>query len=162
MPRRISRLEIDFPAGTRFDTRSLARCSADVIRLRGVGACPPGSRLGGGTATVRTGQGAPGTPEGEFSETVSLYNAPRGMVIVFNGPATVILDASLRGGKLSFDVPPAPVALSLLDLKVGPRGRWAVTPRKCPAAKRWTTRATFSYTDGSVLRRESSTPCKRR
>jgi hypothetical protein len=83
------------------------------------------------------------------------------MVIVFLGPATVILDASLRDGKLSFDVPPAPVALSLLDLKVGPRGRWAVTPKKCPSSRRWTTRARFAYTDGSVLRREASSPCKR-
>jgi hypothetical protein len=162
MPRRVARLEIAFPAGTRFDTATLARCSAATIQLRGAGACPPGSRLGGGTATVRTGQAPPGTPEGEFTESVALYNSARGIVFVFSGPATVVLDAKLNGRTLAFDVPPAPFALSRLDLRIGPHRRWAVTPRACSPKRGWTVRAKFAYTDGSSLSREGTTPCSRR
>jgi hypothetical protein len=162
MPRRVARLEIEFPRGMRFDTKAIARCSAATVTMLGAAGCPPGSRLGGGSGTVRTGQAPPGTPGGEFTEAVTLFNARRGIVFLFAGPTPVVLTASLTGRRLVLTVPPAPVALARLSLRIGAHGRWAVTPRTCPASGRWKIRANFRYTDGSAVTRKSSSACARR
>jgi hypothetical protein len=162
MPRRVARLEITFPRGMRFDTASIPRCSAATVTLLGAAGCPAGSRLGGGSGTVRTGQAPPGTPGGEFTEAVTLFNARRGIVFLFAGPTPVVLTASLSGRRLILTVPPAPVALARLNLRIGAHGRWAVTPRTCPASGRWKIRAKFRYTDGSAVTRASSSACARR
>jgi hypothetical protein len=162
MPKRVARLEIAFPAGTRFDRGRLPRCSAALVRQSGAAACPAASRLGGGTGTVRTGTAPPTAPGGQFTESVSLFNSAHGIVFVFFGPATVVLDGRLNGRTLTLDVPPAPVALAKLVLRVGAHGRWAVTPPRCPASRQWTSRARFTYTDGSTLTRAARTPCARR
>src|SRR5205807_3211235 len=53
-PPALRRLVISLPAGTHIDTSVPARCEAsdDELRVLGDAACPPGSRVGSGQATV--------------------------------------------------------------------------------------------------------------
>jgi hypothetical protein len=166
MPKRAARLRITLPPGTRLDPSVLDRCTAETLRAGDPSACPPGSRLGGGTGSVRTGLAPPGTPGGGFTEAVHLFNADRGMVLLFSGPVPVVLPVALRGRTLDMTIPRAPVALSHLELRIGVhtegRRRYAVTPPRCPRSGSWTTTARFAYTDGTSATRTSRSACSRR
>jgi hypothetical protein len=147
------------PPGMRFDTSAVERCTASDLELavRGPAACPPGSRLGGGTA------------DGDFlgfrsTLTADLFNNTDEQILVARTPqfATVSRGAIHPDGSVEYASPtcfpalnppgcPADDALQLgSDMSVAPRGGYMTTPPTCPASGRWETPIRFWWSDGSV------------
>ena len=155
------------PPGLRFDTSVPDRCTASDLELalRGMAACPPGSRIGGGTA------------EGKFMGSAStleidLVNNTGEQIIIARSP----LSASVSRGKIhpdgsvEFATPtcypalqppgcPADNALQLgSDISAEPITRtedgatrsYLTTPPDCPSTGYWETPIRFWWADGSV------------
>jgi hypothetical protein len=164
------------PSGLRFDTSVPARCTASDLELalRGVAACPPGSRIGGGTV------------DGKFmgfanTLDVDVVNNTGEQIIVVRSP----LFASVTRGKIHPDgsvefvsptcfpalqPPGCPVdnALQLgSDIAVPPLTRtvngatrsYLTTPPYCPTAGYWETPIRFWWADGSVDTVVTRQPC---
>jgi hypothetical protein len=167
VPKTIKRIELRFHPGTRFDTSALARCRAsdDDIKSKGASACPAASKLGTGHTTGVFSSGS------EFTTDVTLFNA-RGQIVVLvtvdGTPVTEFRDR-VKGRTITIEpVLPDGVSLKRLKLRIGrhSKGRGARqrtymrAPPSCPASRRWTTVATFTYVDGSAQILRSSSPCK--
>jgi hypothetical protein len=156
------------PHGRRFDTSVPERCTASDLELalRGMDACPPGSRLGGGTA------------EGKFMDfppnrlDVDFVNNTGEQIIILRSPvfATVARGRIHPDGSVEFASPtcfpalqppgcPVDNALQLgSDITVPPltrssngvRRSYLTTPRYCPRSGYWRTPIRFWWADGSV------------
>jgi hypothetical protein len=166
------------PRGLRYDTSVPARCSASDLELalRGVAACPPGSRVGGGTADGKF-MGSASTLD------VDIVNNTGEQIIIARSP----LFASVARGKIHPDgsvefasptcfpalqPPGCPVdnALQLgSDILVAPLTRsengatrsYFTTPPSCPTAGYWSTPIRFWWADGSVDTVVTRQPCTR-
>ena len=176
------------PRGMRYDTRVPERCTATDLELsvRGGAACPPGSRLGGGTT------------EGLFFEPVAnafvltpyknaldmFNNANEQIMVIASGGFgyyTVVRGRIRSDQSVEFASPtcfPAPPAgqqcprdyiLQRGSSTVMPRytrssgGRvrsYFTTPPKCPARGYWQTRVKFWWADGAIDDLASNEPCR--
>ena len=164
------------PPGMRFDTSVPERCTASDLELalRGMAACPPGSRIGGGTADGKF-MGSASTLEIDF------VNNAGEQIIVARSP----LFASVSRGKIHPDgsvefatptcfpalqPPGCPVdnALQLgSDITVPPLTRtvdgesrsYLTTPPSCPTTGHWETPIRFWWADGSVDTVVTQQPC---
>jgi hypothetical protein len=150
-------------SGQRFDTSVPERCTASDLELalRGAAACPPGSRLGGGTT------------DGKFmGQTTTLpidvFNNTDEQIFVISSPfVTTVARGTLHpDGSVEFASPtcfpsvnppgcPVDNALQLgSDVTVPPYTRdgrsYMTTPPECPAAGHWETPITFWWADGAV------------
>jgi hypothetical protein len=160
------------PAGLRYDTSVPDRCTASDLQLQleGASACPPGSRLGGGSARGKF-------MGNETTLEVDLFNNEGEQVLLVHSPLirTVSRGRFGPGGTLEYASPtcypalvtcPTDTALQLgSSVSSQPyvrNGRnYATTPSKCPKTGYWQTRMEFFWKDGSedtVLTRQ---PCKR-
>jgi hypothetical protein len=165
VPKTIKRIELRFHKGTRFDTSALARCRAsdDKILSTGGAACPKASRLGSGHTTGVFSNGS------EFVTDVTLFNA-RGQIIVvvlLNGTPVTEFRDGVKGRTITIEpVLPAGVSLKRLKLRIGRHSKGQRTymrnPPTCPASRKWTTVAKFTYVDGSAQTIHDSSPCKRK
>jgi hypothetical protein len=168
VPKTIKRIDLTFHRGTRFDTSALARCRASdaEVRSKGVSACPVGSRLGSGHTNAVTATGD------RFTTDVTLFNA-RGQIIVLvalNGtPVTEFRDI-VEGRTIKIEpVLPPGVSLEQLKIRIGRHSKghgagqktYMRAPPTCPASRRWTTAARFTYVDGSSQTLHSASPCRR-
>lgn len=168
VPKTIERIDLRFHPGTRFDTSALARCRAsdDEVMSKGLSACPAGSKLGSGhtKAVFASGSG--------FTTDVTLFNA-RGEIVVLvalqGNPITAFHDR-VKGRTITIKpVLPPGVSLTRLKLRIGRHSKGSGAARKtymrappsCPASRKWTTVAKFTYVDGSSQTRRGSTPCRR-
>lgn len=182
------KLVIKFPAGSVFDTAvpSVCRASdADIISSKG-GVCPRGSKVGAGNAEAITGFGAGVDP---VQETVLAYNNKNELILYLTpkgaiGQTFVLrpkIKASRTGPTLTTVVPPlclpggsppdcknGEAVLTKFNLKTvgivktisGKRRNYVTTPPKCPKSKKWTTKTTFTYSDGSTAAVSSTSTCK--
>jgi hypothetical protein len=169
VPKTIKRIELTFHKGTRFDTSALARCHASdaVIKSKGPSACPATSRLGTGHTTGVFSNGS------EFVTDVVLFNA-RGEIIVLvslNGTPVTEFRDRVKGRTIEIEpVLPPGVSLKRLKLRIGPHSKghgakrrtYMSNPPTCPASRKWTTVAKFTYVDGSAQTIRGSSPCKRK
>jgi hypothetical protein len=169
VPKTIKRIELTFHRGTSFDTSALARCHASdaVIKSKGASACPKASRLGDGHTTGVFSDGS------EFVTDVTLFNA-RGQIIVLvflQGTLVTEFRDRVQGRTIEIEpILPARVALKRLKLRIGPHSRghgakrrtYMSNPPSCPASRKWTTVAKFTYLDGSSQTLRDSSPCKRK
>lgn len=166
------------PPGMRFDTSVPERCTASDLELalRGADACPPGSRLGGGTA------------DGKFMGSVNtleadLFNNTDQQIIVVRSPgfASVARGTIHPDGSTEFASPtcfpalnppgcPVDDALQLgSDISVAPFTRSAngvkrsylTTAPSCPTSGHWNTPIRFWWADGSVDTVVTHQPCTR-
>ena len=168
VPKTIKRINLRFHKGTRFDTSALARCHASdaEVMSKGVTACPAASRLGTGhtKAVLPSGAG--------FTTDVTLFNA-RGEIIVLvtlgGTPVTEFRDR-VKGRTITIEpVLPGGVSLERLRLRIDRHSRgsganrrtYMRAPRSCPASRKWTTSARFTYVDGSAETLRSRSPCRR-
>jgi hypothetical protein len=166
------------PPGLRFDTSVPDRCGAGDLQLalQGAAACPPGSRLGGGTADGKF-MGSASTLDVDF------VNNANEQIIVARSP----LLASVSRGKIGPDgsvefasptcypalsPPGCPVdnALQLgSDIDVpeytrsvdGVERSYMTTPPSCPSSGHWDLPISFWWSDGSsdtVVVEEPCTP----
>jgi hypothetical protein len=183
-PPYLRRLVFHPPSGTRFDTSVPARCTATDAQLAVMGpeACPPGSRLGSGTA------------EGLFFVPVThsfvldhfqhnsqvLNNADEQILLIQSEGFTVVRGRIRSDGSSEFNPPtcfPAPPAgqqcaddyiLQLKSSTVIPpytrttAGRvrsYVTTPPTCPAVGHWQTTIQYLWSDGSADSVVSDQPC---
>ena len=145
-PPPVRRARLRFPRGTRFDTSAVPRCTATDAELQaqGASACPGGSRLGGGSATVYLG-----SPD-HLAAAVDIFNADDAAVLLLStqpGDVLRVLRGEIRGSVVDATLPRLPVAggkeaaLTSLTVRLraaGTRSRpWLRTPRKCPRSRAW-------------------------
>ena len=168
------------PKGTSYDPRGPRSCTASEPELiaQGGGACPPGSRVGGGVVKVDTG--TPG-PERFVVADVKLFNNARdgnGELVYVNtirdnGGRTVIR-ANIKGRRTITRIdPPLPgtppdggaidtARLALLQhsrIIDGERHSYIVSPPECPDRGFWQTAVRFTYRDGIRQADRSSSEC---
>lgn len=168
------------PSGARRDTTVPELCTATDLELamRGPEACPPGSRLGGGTTVTAF--------LGEYPTEVQLdlFNNTGEQIIVARSPmvATVARGKLHPDGSIEFASPtcypalqpvpcPADTVLQLQTkmesppyVRKGPDGTvrsYLTTPAKCPKSGYWRTPVRFWWADGAEDLVVSRQPCKR-
>jgi hypothetical protein len=168
------------PRGMRYDTSVPERCTASDLELalRGPVACPPGSRLGGGTADGLVMERYPSTID------VDAFNNDGEQVMLARTPffATVIRGRMTAGGSsITFESPtcyPSTLAGCPVDnvrqrgssVKLPPYRRsvdgtvrsYLTTPSRCPKSRHWRGVIDFWWADGSTDRVVTRQPCKRR
>jgi hypothetical protein len=160
------------PPGQRFDTSVPARCTASDLELalRGAAACPPASRLGGGTA------------DGKFMGSttrlvIDLFNNAGEQVMVARSPlvATITRGTIHPDGSTEFAAPTCYPAISPAgcpvddvlqlgsDIAMEPYVRggasYLTTPPTCPAQGFWDTPVRFWWADGAVETIVTHQPC---
>jgi hypothetical protein len=168
-PPPIRELVIDAPAGTKFDASAPVVCEASDAELMasGPGACPPESRIGGGTIVVSTGFGAPFDP---FASPTPVFNDGRGWLEVSQDPSgsstIAITRLAVTGHRISGQIAATPggppdfqTAVSTVDLGFPAATGYVTTPPRCPRDGRWKTTATYRFGDGSSEVVSDETPC---
>lgn len=167
---------VRLPAGLRFDTTAVPRCTASdaAIRVLGSKACPEASELTVGKFSAVTGFGPPVDP---LAGDDHVFNGPRQLIEIITAPGAFLSPAfdrlTISGSTLTAHPPKAPggppdgeSSVRSLDFAVPVRARAGRTliraPRRCPATRRWTSTATFGFADGSHDTVASRSPCKRR
>ena len=167
------------PFGNSFDTTVAPQCTAtaDEIVASAGSACPPGSKIGEGSAEFITGFG-PGVDP--VPERVDVYNAPAGQMLHFTPTGSVgqtfVASGTFRPDGVWIDFPAlclpggtppdcanGEAAITVLDLTipqlVAPDGRSYVrTPEGCDSAG-WLMAGATKLKDGSMLFATSRTPC---
>lgn len=173
-PPAVTRNEIELPAGARFDDGAVPRCEASDadLRARGRDACPPQSVVGTGTIVVMTGFGPPADP---YPTDVTLYNAEGSVIELVQQQGTnntlAIDRAQVHGRTYVAAPPPTPggppdgqTVIRSVDFAfkppASPRARsFITTPPTCTSAGEWSSRGRFTYADGVVVTKLSTTPC---
>jgi hypothetical protein len=167
-----------FATGARIDTSVPERCGASDPQLvaQGAAACPPGSRVGGGTVRIDTGFPEPN----RFLQTdVVLINAKDELIFLFTDRASgarVPNRAAVRGGDSTVtNAPPLPgtppdgAAVDVVKLRIdavsrqagGARVGYLTTPPSCPKGGHWTNTARFTYHDGVSQAVPTDSACDR-
>lgn len=163
------------PAGTRFNTRALAECTASdgEIQVLGSKACPRQSKLTTGTLTAISGFGPPLDP---VVGDVHVFNGHNQIIEVITVPGRSIALASDRvtisGSTLTAHPPQAPggppdgqMAVKSIDYTIAAhvtgKGSLVTTPSDCPASGQWTSTGTFGFGDGRRETVVSKMPCER-
>ena len=175
-PKAVARLVVELPVGSGFDEGVVAVCRASDAELlaQGLSACPPASRVGGGTGSVVTGFGPPIDP---LRGDVHIFHGPGQLMNVGTLPGSdrvaVIDRGRIEGNRLihaegSAPAPGGPpdgrtsgkeVSLRLEPRSAGPR-RFLATPPDCPGGGAWTFRLIATYVDGTSDSASSTSPCR--
>ena len=163
-PPAVRKIVTEFAPGTRIDTSVPQACTASDAELMASGpeACPPGSKVGTGFATIDTG--FPG-PDRYLEEDLVFLNNRDELIFLFidratgarivnrsevNERGTVTVAPTLPG------TPPDGGAVDTVQLQIekvtrmvaGTRRAFITTPPGCPTLGAWTNIARFTYFDG--------------
>jgi hypothetical protein len=177
-PYAVKRMVFHWPGRHLGDTTVPARCNASDAQIlaQGPEACPPKSKVGGGTAVTDSGGGGDTRYQ---NVTVSTFNEKGGLIgvtVTDSLPLIRTVDHTKFDTKTrtkSTDVTPFPgvpppepyTPVKSLDLfypKLVRKGRaYGMTPKRCPRAGYWTFVADFIYHDGVKQSVESHSPCRR-
>ena len=167
----LKHLRIELPAGARFDTTAVERCTAtdaEVAATRG-DACPDASQVGSEVYVVDTG-----FPEPNRFVTVDIefFNERDGLIVFSqdrSAGSRIVSHAKLTANTYDLDYPPLPGTPpeggtnrsedATFTAATGPTGAFLTTPPSCPSEGFWTFRATFTYVNGEQHLRESRPPC---
>src|SRR3954469_12343829 len=163
------RIVIELPQGTRIDGDAVPVCTASDAELQALGpsACPAGSRVGGGTAELRTDGGPAFDP---FIDDVDIFNGGKELVELFTHQRDGVRIGVGRRQMTSPDTltetpPPQPGAppdfessVRVLDFKFA-ASPFITTPASCPADGQWRSKLTFDTADGHTYTASSTTPC---
>jgi hypothetical protein len=170
-PSPIRKVVVHAPAGTRFHTAAVARCTAsdDEIKAEGSGACPAESRLGAGKLTADSGFGPPVDP---IAGDITLFNSGTEVIEVVTAPGTDrtlgIDRLTIKGSTLTAHPPVTPggppdgeTAVRQIDFTIERKTGYVTTPRLCPRTRRWVATGTFGFKDGVEETLTSKAACKR-
>jgi hypothetical protein len=191
VPAPLSSIELAYPRNLGLATSGLglASCAPAALEMRGVGACPPDSWMGSGSAVVEIPVGSNVVKE---NARLALFagSSPDGYLhvlvyasSVFAVEAGLVFSGLLLAGRLSIAVPPIPALPGAADVAVtqmqvtlgGPltyyerlHGRNVVyhppgigLPDSCPGGG-FAFAATFAFADGTKARARTAVPCPRR
>lgn len=168
-PPAITHLDIALPTGTEFDGSAVPVCTASDAELMVLGrlACRADTQIGHGTISAVT---APGM--GPSATDTVWYNGGDHLIEIVLAPAGPGALARerlyVREGHLVADValfpggPPNSVSVTGVTFEIYERGSYLTTPRRCPAAQRWTFSAVFGFDDGTIQTARTTTPCSNR
>ena len=175
---------VGFPKGTRFDARAAPTCSATDpdFKRDGMSACPDGSRIGTGHATVES----TGTPVevGPVEVDATAFNRKDGSILVFSQQGGYLSSQLVRAKGRFQRTDPAPscvvttekppcehgeFAPRSLELTYPPRSRVVngrrhnllTTPRHCTKNGHWWFFDRHTFEDGSVDMFVNKPRCKR-
>jgi len=178
-PPPLRRLVIKGAEGSAIDTQVTTRCQVSDAKLRqeGEAACPPASRIGGGSAKVKA----------SLLPTVSyrsvLFNADHDQLELLTGapPApNVVVHGYIKGDIIDSPIPtcinggyvpkdcPTDQATLLSNTLSAPalttgsgatRRAYFTTPPTCPSSGMWQTPVTFFYGDGVEETLVTEQPC---
>ena len=170
-PSPIRKVVVRAPRGTRFHTGAVAKCEAsdDELQAEGRGACPAASRVGAGKLTADTGFGPPVDP---LAGDLTLFNSGTAIIEVVTAPGTDrvlgIDRLKIAGSTLTGHPPTTPggppdgeTAVRQIDFTIEKKTGYVTTPRTCPRSRRWTSRGTFGFKDGSEETLTSRAACRR-
>jgi hypothetical protein len=163
------------PAGFRYDTNALGKCTATdaELSLRGPAACPADSRLGDGTT-----EGLFLVPFmhdqvfDHFKHHLDIFNNTNEQVMLVESEGwTVVRGKFQPDGSEEFDsttcFPASPTGQCADDYiiqlgsttSIPEHGGYATTPATCPAEGYWTTTVRFWWADGTTDSVDSHQPC---
>jgi hypothetical protein len=167
-PPALTKLVVQLPAGTTFDTSVVPVCGASDTQLQtqGPGACPSGSRIGSGTFVGMTG--FPGIDP--LTADSVIFNGGTSLiedVLAPGGQATAGVDRlHIQGSTLTANPPSTPggppdgrTVPRQVDVRVDPHGSFLMTPPACPADGRWLATSTASFADGGSETDASEIAC---
>jgi hypothetical protein len=172
------------PRGMRYDTRVPQRCSASDVELQVMGpaACPPDSRLGGGTT-----EGLFMVPFADdfvfhrYKHPVDVLNNTNEQIVLIESEGFTVVRGRIRSdGSIAFKpptcFPTVPVGNCvddyIIQLKTSTMlppytrtssGRvrsYATTPPQCPIRGYWRTTVRFWWSDGSADSVVTKQPCR--
>lgn len=174
-------MDVRISRGLRVDGKEFPSCSPSDIQEKGAAACPKGSRVGSGSATLAVG--TPGHTQ-KVSDTIAFFNGPgRTLIADFTGTVagTIVVkvkpDSGVYGQKLRFNFPPSfqhPVAglnasLSEFSMKLGATKTVTVEKHKqklnfvayvgCPSSGVLTFGLHLEYSTDPALNSSSTMPC---
>jgi hypothetical protein len=170
------------PSGMHFDTSAPERCTASdaELQLRGPDACPPGSRLGGGTADGIVFVPFTGGELDHYHHNVYVLNNTNEQILLVEAEGYSVTRGQVHPhGSVEFNAPtcfPTPPTGQCADDHVlqlgssttipvytrsvdGVDRSYATTPATCPASGRWESTIEFWWDDGSVDNVVTGQPC---
>lgn len=163
----LDRLEL--PLGSRFNNDAVPVCAAtDIqIELLGRAACPAGSKVAEGWATVRTG--LPGSADRLAADLVG-YNTANGAAMVAfvpNSPIVFAVDRATTNGNVYVAHPPLipggppdlHTVVNSINLVFPANTGFVTTPDSCPGDRTWRYRAEFEFADGTTQDADGAIPC---
>jgi len=163
-------------SGIEVNTLAMPRCFAGdtQIEAQGESACPPESRVGGGTITADSGGGSPRVIENR----VTVFNANNEFILftestnVPGAPIRTSTRIHVDDGNWVTEAPPIPgmstsdpyLAIKSVRLTIDAhdehlRKPFILSPQSCPASGVWTNTANFTYRDGVTESASSTSPC---
>jgi hypothetical protein len=180
-PKASSNVVVNFPSGTKFNTKVPPVCSADAATIQQTNgaACEKKGSTSTGNATVGTGQAMANVKpllNTDVALSIKAYNAKGNKIIFYLVPQggvgnPLVLTGTTKGNKLSTPVPRieavggsgvfAVLTSFVLTTKAISKSgeNYVTTPKSCPG--KWTTKTNFTYTDGSSGSVSSTQPCKK-
>jgi len=166
----IDQIVVNFPAGSKFDTAAVTRCTATDQEIendeQGVaGACPAASKVGTGKGTAFLGDGAE-----PIVFDLGLYNRKGGMIldIMLAGKTAFFAAPSIAGRKMTIPLTQTPslnariTAFELDVAKKGPaRKPYLRTPSACPKSKKLTASLAARENGAGTVTTKDTTACRR-
>jgi hypothetical protein len=172
-PHSVSKVVLHYAKGTVIDTSVPERCTASdaQIMAQGAAACPPGSKLGGGTLETDNGS----SPPTRFvHNTVQVFSNGNDLIFLLetqNPPTRLVAHTQISGNTTTTDIPPTPGfpppepsnALKDETLHFPPYTRngkaYTRTPPTCPPVGYWTNTLEMTYQDGVTEKLIGRSPC---
>jgi hypothetical protein len=162
---RVARTTFVMAPGTRTNLAPFPTCTKAALLAKGPMACPKGSRVGSGSASVITG-----LPIDPIKLTAQIFVEKGGLIAYLTGSGqTQVIEMSVKANKIIAAVPrkcliesdcsQGEAVLKLLKVTIDP-GKLITTPPRCPGSHRWTNTAVYAYVNGDIERETSTTPCK--
>src|SRR5215212_9275218 len=166
----IDQITISFPAGTKFDTAAVTRCTASDEEVsnneNGVaGACPAKSKIGTGKGTAYLGD----SPDPVVFD-LGLYNRKGGAIldIMLNGKTAFSAAPVISGRKMTIPLnltPSLNARITAFELSVKSAGTkrkpYLRTPATCPKAKKLIASLTARENNAGSVTTKDTTVCKR-
>jgi hypothetical protein len=151
--------------GTKTNLGAFPKCTKAGLQARGPMACPKGSKVGTGKATVITG-----LPIDPINLTAQIFVKKGGLLAYLTGSGqTQVIEMSMKRNKIVAAVPrkclvpsdctKGEAVLKTLKVTLNP-GKLVTTPAKCPASGKWTNTVLYKYANGDTEKRSSTSPCK--
>jgi hypothetical protein len=170
----VTKLAFTLHKGTRVNTSVVPACSKSKLESQGPSACPSGSKIGSGSATVITGIPA----LDPVKEKVTLFAKKGGILSYLSGAQSLVIELKASGNKLTTSVPrvclpPGTLAQgcpngeavltifrSTIKAKKTSKGALVTTPSKCPSSHKWTNKVNYTFRNGDTEQETSSSLCR--
>ena len=163
---RVASVKMVLAKGTRLNTGAYKTCTKSALEDKGPMACPPGSNVGTGKATVITG-----LPIDPITLTAQIFVKRSGLLAYMTGSGqTLIIEMAAKGTTITAPVPrrclieddcsQGEAVLKVLTVTLKP-GKLVTAPKSCPASGKWTNRVVYQYVNGDTETHSTTSKCKR-